>query len=91
MIPLFCRLKVKPAGKKGVNLWIPLFLLWILLLPLGLLVFTIWLVLHALSHLNRGIALGAAALATAGIILWYLKDLQIQAKTEKDEIHLYFI
>jgi hypothetical protein len=91
MIPLFCHLKVKPRGKNGVNLWIPLFLLWILLLPLGVLVFTVWLALHALSHLNSGIALGAAALATAGKILWHLRDLQIQVKTEKEEIHIYFI
>jgi uncharacterized RDD family membrane protein YckC len=91
MIPLFCHLKVKPSGKNGVNLWIPLFLLWILLLPLGVLLFAVWLVLHALSHLHYGIALGAAAVATAGKIFWNLRDLQIQAKTEKEEIHLYFI
>jgi len=37
MIPLVMRLKVREKGKKGVNLWIPIILAWILLLLLMIL------------------------------------------------------
>jgi len=90
MIPMILRIKVKD-GKKGVNLWIPLFLIWILLLPLVAIVFITWLLLHALSHLHYKVALGAAGLSLAIRSLFNLKDLRIEVKSGNDDILVYFI
>ncbi len=34
MIPLLLRIRVRNEDYKGVNLWLPLFLLWLIVLPL---------------------------------------------------------
>jgi hypothetical protein len=34
MIPLLLRIRIRKEDHKGVNLWIPLFLLWLIVLPL---------------------------------------------------------
>ena len=37
MIPLVAQLKLRGAGQRCVNLWIPLFLVWLVLLPFAVL------------------------------------------------------
>lgn len=91
MIPTIMRLKIKDGKKKGLNLWIPLFIIWILLLPLALVVFIVWLFLHAFSHLNSKIALGAAALTFAFIALCNLRGLRVNVKSGNDDVIVYFI
>ena len=34
MIPLLLRIRVRKEDHRGVNLWLPLFLLWLIVLPL---------------------------------------------------------
>jgi hypothetical protein len=34
MIPLLLRIRVRKENRRGVNLWLPLFLLWLLVLPI---------------------------------------------------------
>lgn len=90
MIPMAARLKVKKKGR-GVNLWLPLFLLWILLLPLGALLFVIWLILAAFAHLSVGAAVGAAGLATVFRVLRHLKGLRLEVRGKEEEIVLYMV
>ncbi|MFA5015570.1 MAG: hypothetical protein WC549_08535 [Actinomycetota bacterium] len=34
MIPLLLRIHIRRKGRRGVNLWLPLFLLWLIVLPI---------------------------------------------------------
>ncbi len=34
MIPLLLRIRIRKKNHKGVNLWLPLFLIWPIILPL---------------------------------------------------------
>lgn len=45
MPPLLIRIHVKNAQGRGFNLWIPLFLLWLLLLPFAIVVLPVFLVI----------------------------------------------
>ena len=48
MLPLLIRLKVRDDESKGVNLYLPMFLIYLLLLPIVLLVIPIWLLFSLL-------------------------------------------
>ena len=43
MIPLLLTVRIGGAGSRGVPLWVPLFLVWLLLLPLALLLLPLFL------------------------------------------------
>ena len=53
MMPMLMRLKVRPRDKKGVSLWLPVILAWILLWALMILIFPLML-LAALVTWRRG-------------------------------------
>lgn len=48
MLPVWIRIFVKNNDKVKVNLWLPLFLIWILLLPLAVVVFFVALIVDIL-------------------------------------------
>jgi len=37
MIPLILKLRIKKKNRRGINLWLPLFLIWLIIFPLVLL------------------------------------------------------
>ena len=49
MIPIFMRMKIKEKGKKGVRLFIPIILVWILLLALLLILLPFFLIAAILT------------------------------------------
>ena len=49
MIPIFMRMKIKEKGKKGVRLFIPIILVWILLLALLIVIFPFFLIAAILT------------------------------------------
>ena len=52
MIPLLLTVRIGGAGRRGVPLWVPLFLVWLLLLPLALLLLPLFLVGSLIGMLN---------------------------------------
>ena len=52
MIPLLLTVRIGGAGSRGVPLWVPLFLVWLLLLPLALLLLPLFLVGCLIGMLN---------------------------------------
>ena len=52
MIPLLLTVRIGGAGSRGVPLWVPLFLVWLLLLPLALLLVPLFLVGCLIGMLN---------------------------------------
>lgn len=52
MIPLLLKVRIGGAGRRGVPLWVPLFLGWLLLLPLALLLLPLFLVGSLIGMLN---------------------------------------
>ena len=59
MIPLFMILRVRTEGGHGVRLWLPLFLLWLLALPLLLLLLLFYLVFCIVARANPSRWIGA--------------------------------
>ena len=92
-IPVTMRLKVmeKKNGRwKGVNLWLPLFLLWILLLPLFLLAFAAWILLRLLGTAFPG-PMNAARFIEAGCdVLRKISDLRIDIRSHDSRFILHF-
>lgn len=58
MPPLMMILRIRTDSGRGVRLWLPLFLLWLLVLPLAILLLPFYLVFCAYERVNavRGIA-----------------------------------
>lgn len=52
MIPLLLTVRIGGAGSRGVPLWVPLFLVWLLLVPLALLLLPLFLVGCLIGMLN---------------------------------------
>ena len=52
MIPLLLTVRIGGAGSRGVPLWVPLFLVWLSLLPLALLLLPLFLVGCLIGRLN---------------------------------------
>jgi len=48
MPPLSAWLRITPSGKQGSRIWLPLFLLWLILLPVVLFVFALAVVVDVL-------------------------------------------
>jgi hypothetical protein len=83
------RLKIRPEGRKGVSLWIPVFLAWIILWALMLLL--PFLVLAAL--LTLGGRPGLSILAVYPLLfslLWNLSGLHIEARDAENDVLVSF-
>lgn len=52
MIPMYATVRIGHGGKPGVPLWIPLFLVWLLLLPLLLLMAPVALIACLVGRVN---------------------------------------
>ncbi|MFA5629609.1 MAG: hypothetical protein WC958_05110 [Dehalococcoidales bacterium] len=86
--PLFIKIKMV-NNKTNINLWLPLFLVWLIIAPLALilspLVLIIALVLYPFGWGKPLLQLGPRIYS----VLCNLKDLKIDIKG-KDELELYF-
>ncbi len=93
MIPMVMRLKameLKEGRKRGLNLWIPLFLVWILLSPLFLIGLVVWLILRLLGLVLDG-PRNVACLLEAGIdVLRKIDGMQIDVCNRDSHFILHF-
>lgn len=90
MIPILMRLKIRPEGKRGVSLWIPVILAWIILWAL-MLVLLPFVVLAALLTLGRGPGWSLLAVyPLLFVLLWNLSGLHIETRDAENDVLISF-
>jgi len=67
MIPLFAVIGFRTTGRRTIRLWLPLFLVWLLLLPLVLVLFPFFLVGCLILDMNAFSAIAAGWSVVAGL------------------------
>lgn len=83
-------LEYEDGRKKGVNLWLPLFLIWLILLPVILLVSIGWAVLRLVGLISDG-ARNAARLIEAGVcVLNKIDGLEVDVRSHDSRFILHF-
>ena len=91
MIPLLLKLKIPRQNKRMLNLYLPLFLIWILMVPFILILFPVFLLLIILSRQagpgGRQILLLPALIA----VICNLSGLIIQVKDKNGLFYIQFI
>lgn len=92
MIPMFFRLvaREEESNKRGVNIWLPLFLLWILLLPLFVLLIAIWLCSRLAALVTQTAGKTAKILEAGAAVIWNMKGLQVNICNQKSRFVLHF-
>jgi hypothetical protein len=92
MIPMVMRLLISDSssGKSGVNIWLPLFLVWILLLPVIVICLFLWLVLRSLARFSPALRHGAKSIGAAAVVLWNLHGLRIDFRSRESLFVLHF-
>ena len=92
MIPMVMRLVVSDSGssKSGVNIWLPLFLVWILLLPVLVLCLLLWLILSSLAQFSPVLHHGVKSLGAAADVLWNLDGLRVDIRNRNSRFVLHF-
>jgi len=91
MFPILMRLKIRSEGKRGVSLWLPVFLAWIILWAF-MLVLLPFVLLAALLSLGRGP--GMSLLAVYPLLfslLWNLSDLHIETRDAENDVLISFL
>jgi hypothetical protein len=90
MFPVWMRLKIRPARKRGVSLWFPVILVWVILWALMLILLPFAL-LAALVTLRRGPGLALlAAYPLLFAVLWNLSGLHIEARDAESDVLVSF-
>jgi hypothetical protein len=88
-LPLFLRLHIKEKDQKNIRLWLPLFLIWILILPLLLLLLPFVLVAALLTwHRGTGKVL-LAAIPMFIAMLWAMPGLHIRVDKPDNTVFLH--
>lgn len=92
MIPMFLRLVAREdeSNRNGLNLWLPLFLIWIVLLPLFVLLVVIWFFSFLAARTTGSFSLTAKRLEAAGAIIWNLNGLRINVRNRESRFVLHF-
>lgn len=90
MIPMFMRLVVREDDGKGVNIWLPLFLIWILLLPLFVLLMTVWVFARLAAQLTHASGRCAGILEAAAALVWNMNGLRVDVHDRKSRFVLHF-
>ena len=91
MLPMILKLGIPRAAKEPVNLYLPLFLIWILLLPFTLLIVFFMLIAAGLSWASGYGRMILMMIPMIGALLWNLGGLQIDVQSEGTKIYLVFI
>jgi hypothetical protein len=91
MIPLILNLKVPRAHNRPVNLYLPLFIAWLLLIPVFLLLLPIFILGAILTwHTPYG-RLILMFLPMVCVLLWHLQGLRIDVQNKKQHVDISFI
>ena len=91
MIPLMLKLHINEKNSRGVNLWFPLFLLWIIVLPLLVLVGPIIILVSLLAWpAGKGRMILFSYLMIFKLS-WYMSGLRIDIETKEKIIFINLI
>jgi hypothetical protein len=90
MIPMILQLKIPRTGKPPVNLYLPLFLIWLLLLPFALLVVLLMLIVSGLTWTTGHGRTILFMIPMIGALLWNLGGLRIDVKDRDSQIYMSF-
>lgn len=88
--PSIARIRIVDEGRRGINLWLPLVLLWPVVLVLGLLLSPLVIIaaLATWPRYGRLLLLGGPRLFE---LLCALRGLRVQVEDGKDRVHVYFM
>ena len=91
MIPLFLKLQIPRKDQRPVNLYLPLFLVWLLLLPFVILLAPLVLLMAALTWSAGFGRFLLLLLPMTAALIWNLQGLMVDIKDGNDKIYLFFI
>ena len=90
MFPILVRLRIRSAGRRGVSLWFPVILIWIILWALMILALP-FVLLAAVLTLRRGPGLLLlAAYPMLFALLWNLSGLHVETRDAEDDVLISF-
>jgi hypothetical protein len=89
MLPLFVNLKVQ-NNRHNFGLWIPVFLVWVILLPFLMLLLPFLIIAELVLYMTRfQIRLGAILIAVCGVLSSLRgTDIAVENKSEHSTIHI---
>ena len=90
MIPMVLDMEIIHEKGKKIRLWLPLFLIWILLLPLFVLVFAVLVIAGIIAWIT---GYGRSVLAIIPLIcesLWNLGGLKVDVEGEEEKVFIEF-
>ena len=91
MIPLMLKLRITEKNRRGVNLWFPIFLLWIIVLPLLALAAP---VIFLVTLLSWPAGRGRMIMFSYFMIfksIWYMSGLKIDVESQEKTIFINLI
>lgn len=88
-LPMLLRLRVQESGKKSVRLFLPLFLMWLLLLPFLLLAAPIALIAAALTWRSGRGRMLLVSIPLLISVIWNLSGLHIQVEKPDNQVLLW--
>lgn len=88
MIPMFMKIRIKEKGKKGVRLWLPLFLVWILLLAILVLLSPIFVLVGLVAWIRGYGRTFIFAFPMIFAVLWAMSGLRIHIEERDKKIQL---
>lgn len=95
MIPMVMSLVVWDSKKKngktgGLRLWLPLFLIWILILPLILVILITWAFIALLAWTSPGMKRFGRIIKAGALIMWNINGLQVDIRNRDSKFVLHF-
>jgi len=95
MIPMVMRLRATEVDPKtgrhsGVNLWLPLFLVWILALPLALLIFLAWAFCKPWASRSASMDRFTRTIEAGAAVLGKIDGLRIDVRSRDSRFILHF-
>ena len=91
MMPMLMRLKIRPRDKKGVSLWFPVVLVWILLWALMILVFPLMLLAALVTWRHGPGIMLLLVYPMLFSVLWHLTGLHVEVRDAENDVLISFI
>ncbi len=90
-MPMMLKLKIPKQNGGRTTLWLPLFLFWILLLPLFVLLFAVLLIAGTIASLAGYGKSGFLLVPLIFCSIWHLGGLMIDVESKDEKIFIEFV
>jgi hypothetical protein len=91
MVPMILKIKIPRADKQQVNIYLPLFIVWLILLPILILLLPLYLFIVLISWMKGYGRLTVMFIPMLIEVIWNLKDLKIEVRDKNSYVYLSFI